>query len=116
MSILDDVKNELGKITISKEELENDIKTIRSAYEQIDNARAQVKPELLNEYQGKFEGEARNTLFECLKKIYESLGREAEACESTEKNMKNTLERYKQTESDLVAEMHRLIAELSGGG
>jgi uncharacterized protein YukE len=115
MSILDDVRNELGRITISKSELESDIKTIHSAYEQIENVRAQLKPEFLNEYQGKFEGEARNTLFGCLQKIYGSLEREAEVCSKTEKNMRNTLETFKRTESELVARMHQLIAELSGG-
>ena len=115
MSILDDVRNELGRITISKAELENDIQTIRNARMQIENARAQVKPELLEEYQGKFEGEARNTLFLRLQKIYESLGREAELCDKTEKNMKKILDTFKQTESALIARIHELIAELSGG-
>lgn len=115
MSIIDDVKNEPGGITINKDELESDIKTIHSAYEQIENVRAQVKPELLEEYQGKFEGEARNTLFLRLQKIFESLEREAESCKKVEKNMRNTLETFKQTESELIAKMHQLIAELSGG-
>jgi prefoldin subunit 5 len=115
MSILDDARNELGRITISKSELESDIQTIRNARQQIEDARTQVRPELLEEYQGKFEGEARNTLFLRLQKIYESLGREAESCNKAEKNMQDTLEAFKRTESELVAKMHQLIAELSGG-
>ncbi|MDR0647890.1 MAG: hypothetical protein LBF92_00940 [Synergistaceae bacterium] len=115
MSILDDVRDEIGRITISKNELENDIKTIHSAYEQIEDVRAQVKPEFLDDYQGKFEGEARNTLFLRLQKIHDSLKQQSEICEKTEKNMRKTLEKFKSTEIELIAKMHQLIAELSGG-
>jgi chaperonin cofactor prefoldin len=106
MGQLEDLRNAIGKITINKEELQNDIKDIEKALNLLEQAREIVKPDI---NKAVFEGEASAALENHLVRLHKSMETKYDECAGTASFMKKVLEEFKRTEIDLQNKINSIF-------